>query len=55
MKDNSIIQQQIFESILIEIDKVKEKLKDLRIEPKDYYKLIQQLTLVCLHIDSFRF
>ncbi|EOO08299.1 hypothetical protein [Bacillus cereus] len=50
----SFVVKQSIENVVTEIDNLKEKLKHLRIDPRDYYKLIDSLTVVRLHLDSMR-
>lgn len=50
----SFVVKQSIENVVTEIDNLKEKLKDLGIDPRDYYKVIDSLTVVRLHLDSMR-
>ncbi|HFK1736236.1 hypothetical protein OCD85_27205 [Bacillus pacificus] len=53
MKKSFVVEQSI-NNVCVEIDNLKETLKDLGIDPRDYYQMIDSLTLVRLHIDSLR-
>ncbi|MDA2688853.1 hypothetical protein PDR89_27550 [Bacillus cereus group sp. Bc002] len=53
MKNSYVVEQSI-EDVLAEIENLKKKVKLLGIDPRDYYQLIDSLTLVRLHIDSMR-
>jgi len=50
----SFVVKQSIENVVTEIDNLKEKLKLLGIDPRDYYKVIDSLTVVRLHLDSMR-
>lgn len=51
---NSFVVEQSIKNVCAEIDNLKEKLKLLGIDPRDYYKVIDCLTVVRLHLDSMR-
>lgn len=51
---NSFGVEQSIKNVCAEIDNLKEKLKLLGIDPRDYYKVIDNLTVVRLHLDSMR-
>ncbi|EMW0391713.1 MULTISPECIES: hypothetical protein [Bacillus cereus group] len=51
---NSFVVEQSIKNVCAEIDNLKEKLKLLGIDPRDYYKVIDSLTVVRLHLDSMR-
>lgn len=53
MKKSFVVEQSI-KNVCDEIDNLKEKLKLLGIDPRDYYKVIDSLTVVRLHLDSMR-
>ncbi|EJR28800.1 MULTISPECIES: hypothetical protein [Bacillus] len=50
----SFVVKQSIENVVTEIDNLKEKLKLLGIDPRDYYQVIDSLTVVRLHLDSMR-
>lgn len=54
MMKNSFVVEELIKTVLVEIDNFKEKLKLLGIDSRDYYKVIDSLTVVRLHLDSMR-
>ncbi len=51
---NSFVVEQSIKNVCAEIDNLKEKLKLLGIDPRDYYQVIDSLTVVRLRLDSMR-